>query len=704
MKDNRLEELFSHTPDIPDKLSSKAMMEEIEKKNIRPKKISKGFGVELIAAVFAVIIVAGIVVGNNLLTKPTAQDKETTVQTADGSAGNNSQASTNIPENGHEPAKGIIAIENEEQLKKYFEEIKASDVHIKGENYVYFVGEQEDSVDEYMGADSNMAPTNVATETINGSVNRDDDKNYTGTNTQNSVDEGDIIKNDGRYIYVAGKGFLTIQITDTETMQKTASLSYKKEGHTVALYEIYVSGDTMTVIYSERENKSEEGYRYYGGYYNYHINNETKADIYDISDRSKPKKLRTLTQDGYFLTSRMVGDKLYMVTNFSKTIEEDEEYYLPEINGENVPYTSVVHFDEKANVYTVISGTDIREKDAKTQSLSILTSSSDIYCSENNIYLLTRYYGSSSNKTLIRKIALENDKISCVATGEVLGTYDDKYSFDEYEGKLRAVTTYYDFKEYRNKCALYIFNERLEETGKVDDITDGLDEQVKAVRFMGEKAYVITFEQTDPLFIIDLSDEKSPKVAGELYMPGYSTYLHPLGDTLLMGIGYGGDESGADMGKLKIALFDVSDMTKPAILDEYVIKSSNSEANYEPKALIHFPAKNIIGIPVTVYNSAVYASGETQSFAVITYSDNKLSSVEGFVHERDSRGDYYGSFFRGTCIGDRLYTVDDFMIIEHSLTKGEKLRECEFFTAEDIEKMTENKGMVVVTSSAELPG
>lgn len=700
MKDNRLEELFSHTPDIPESLSSKALTDKIEKKGISPKKKSKGFGIELIAAVFAVIIVAGIVAGSNHLTKPTAQDKETTVQTS----GSASQSGISTPENGAEPAKGVIAIENEEQLKKYFEDIGASDVSLKGNGYVYFAGTADDeSVDSATGSNSDMAPTYAASESVNGSANRGDDKNYTGTNTQNSVDEGDIVKNDGRYIYVAGKNLKTIEITDTETMQKISSLSYRKEGYNSVLHEIYVSGDRMTVIYAESENGNDNGYRYYGAYYGYGAYNETKADIYNISDKSKPEKLRTLTQDGYFLTSRMIDGKLYIVTNYSKALEEDEEYYLPEINGKEVPCTSVVHFDEKANVYTVISGTDTKEKDAETESLSILTSSSDIYCSENNLYLLTRYYGRTSDKTLIRKITLENGKISCRATGEVTGTYDDKYSFDEYEGKLRAVTTYYDVKEYRNKCALYVLDEKLTEIGKVDDITDGLDEQVKAVRFMGQKAYVITFEQTDPLFIIDLSDAKAPKVVGELYMPGYSTYLHPLSDTLLMGIGYGGDDKGADMNKLKIALFDVSDMTKPVILDEYVIKNSYSDANYEPKALIHFPAKNIIGIPVTVYSSSIFRSGEMQSFAIIKYADNKLSSVEGFLHEGENHGNYYGSFFRGTCIGDKLYTVDDYMLIEHSLSDGKKLRSCEFYTAKELEEMTKSSGTVVMTSSAALP-
>ncbi len=698
MKDELFKEYFSHTPDLPENLSKENMIKKLEESNIKPvRKVKKQFSVELAAAVFAVIIIAAVAIGfDRIDTKP---QQAGDAVTSDNSGSSSSDIAVS-PENITEAPKDMVAIENEAQLKEYFKEIKSGDFYyLKGETYVYFA--PESSAEANTGSapaqdDSDMSPTIAATDTLNSSVNRGD-KGHTGTNTQNSVDEGDIIKNDGRYIYVAGKNMLTIEITDTESMENVSSISYNKDNYSVCLHEIYVSGDTLTVIYAESENKKDEAYRFYG-YYNYYSSNETKADIYDISDRSKPKKLRTITQDGNFLTSRMLDGKLCMVTNYSKNLEEDEEYYLPEINGEEVPCTSVIHFEEKASVYTVVTMTDTKTENAKTESLSILTSSSDIYCSENNLYLLTRYY-SSQNKTYIRKLALNSDKIICTASGEIDGAYDDKYSFDEYEGKLRAVTTSYDIKEYRNKCALYILDEELKQIGVVDDITKGLDEQVKAVRFMGEKAYVITFEQTDPLFIIDLSDEKAPKVAGELYMPGYSTYLHPLSDTVLMGIGYGGDDNGADMGKLKIALFDVSDMTKPAILDEYVIKNGSSDANYEPKALIHFPQKNIVGIPVTVYNSAVYSSGSVQSFAIITYADNKLSSVEGFTHDRESHSSYYGSFFRGTCIGDKLYTVDDYKIVEHSLETGEKERECAFFTAEELDKLSKNSGYAVVVTS-----
>ncbi len=130
---------------------------------------------------------------------------------------------------------------------------------------------------------------------------------------------------------------------------------------------------------------------------------------------------------------------------------------------------------------------------------------------------------------------------------------------------------------------LYILDEKLNELSKIEDIAK--DEQVYSARFIGKTGYVVTYKQTDPLFSIDLSDPKNPQIIGELKIPGFSEYLHPYGDGLLLGIGMDVDETGTITNGVKLSMFDISNPEDVAEVQKYVMEDCYStNVTYEYKA------------------------------------------------------------------------------------------------------------------------
>lgn len=705
MKDKYTEDLFGSVPEMPEALSKDSILEKIEKRNIIPKKPEKkkDNSFAFIAATFAVLLIGALALtgGFGNTTDPVVQEQGTTAhQTAKVPVKPAPVMKQELPE-------GIYTFESREQVEEYFK-------YVSEKNYYFYYSTGGSAVDFEDGALKNEMAEEIVTYPVADSVTGSVNGSYTDTNTQNGADEGDVIKTDGRYLYIVShvNTVSYVKIVDTKDMKVLAELPYNNSDGYNLSGEIYIKGDRLVVLYNKfayLENGVYHGfvcYDYYGG------DGETLADVYDISDRAKPEKLFTVSQSGSVISTRMIGNVLYTITRYTEFPdgENDDYYCVPSVNGSAVDCKEIIHFDEETvSTYTVITATDIINEKAERGSLSILTNSTGLYCSEENLYLARNMYDGISDKTFLTKISLNGTEIKCEASGEVEGCYNDKYSFDEKDGYLRIVTTKYDYEAFCQICSLYILDENLETVSKIDDITDGLNEEVKAVRFIGEKAYVITFAQTDPLFVLDLSDVNNPEVKGKLFMPGYSTYLHPVRDGVLLGVGYDGDENSEDMSKLKIALYDVSDMNNPKILDEFIINNGYTDVNYNAKALIHFPAKNIVGIPVTVHSYNGYGN-PVRSFAIISYEGDKLTTVSGFVHETESKY-YYGGFFRGTCIGDNLYTIDTCAVIEHRLSDGEKLRECILATDEELYpevnvedyKGDADKGVVVATSSAYIP-
>jgi hypothetical protein len=191
-------------------------------------------------------------------------------------------------------------------------------------------------------------------------------------------------------------------------------------------------------------------------------------------------------------------------------------------------------------------------------------------------------------------------------------------------------------------------------------MVDGLGdtEQIYSVRFMGEVGYVVTFRQTDPLYVIDLSDPAAPEMVGELKIPGYSAYLHPLGDGLLMGVGQDATEDGRVEGT-QISIFDVSDPSEPRRLDTFTLDSgSNSEIEYDHHAFLY--RDGLAVIPVQQYwwdeeSDSVFMG----AIALRVGEDGDLAKAGEIVHPGgdDDNWDWRAQIRRSLVVGHSVYTV-----------------------------------------------
>ena len=182
-------------------------------------------------------------------------------------------------------------------------------------------------------------------------------------------------------------------------------------------------------------------------------------------------------------------------------------------------------------------------------------------------------------RTYIVKVDLNLEPL---ADGEIPGRLLNQFSMDEYRDYLRVATTFGDEND------LYVLDERLKVAGKITGF--GEDERIYAVRFIGDRGYIVTFRETDPFFVIDLSDPKNPEIRGELKIPGFSSYLHPVSEHLILGVGREGSY-------VKLSLFDVSDAANPKEISRYTLKESWSEVLYNHHAFLMDSKHGIFFLP-----------------------------------------------------------------------------------------------------------
>jgi len=280
-----------------------------------------------------------------------------------------------------------------------------------------------------------------------------------------------------------------------------------------------------------------------------------------------------------------------------------------------------------------------------------------------------------SAKTIIHKISIDEDKIEYVAKGSVPGRLLNQFSMDENEDRFRVATTTEYYTQYQGMVrtnSVYILDEQLNIVGGLDEIAP--DESIFSARFMGDRLYLVTFQQIDPFFVIDLSTD-TPKILGELKIPGFSNYLHPYDEEHVIGIGRDTKEIGEDRVQqlgIKIALFNVADVNNPKVTDDIVIgdSSTQSEALYNHKAFFFDKTKGILSIPI---------NGDSQKLDDITSAKNiapdynrwsgfyvfgldKTNGVnlKGTITHSDGDSRYYGmSNARTFYIDDVLYTASE---------------------------------------------
>jgi len=294
-------------------------------------------------------------------------------------------------------------------------------------------------------------------------------------------------------------------------------------------------------------------------------------------------------------------------------------------------------------------------------------------------------------KTVVHKIALQDGQIHFEKTGEVPGSVLNQFSMDESGGYFRIATTrgnlwsqYLTDEEKKSFSNLYVLDADMKIVGSLTNLAP--EERIYSVRFMQNRAYMTTFEQVDPLFVIDLLDPKAPKVLGKLKVPGFSNYLHPYDENTLIGIGKDTMQNsyGSVVTKgIKISLFDVSDVSNPKEKTTATLGDGGSDsiALYDHKAFLFSKEKNLLAIPVSLRESIGGESWGKLTFsgaAVFEITADKIE-LKGKIDHSDGGAPAESDFFwgynyydnnvlRSLYIGDVLYTFSNIYLKAHALS------------------------------------
>ncbi|MGB5926154.1 MAG: beta-propeller domain-containing protein, partial [Dehalococcoidia bacterium] len=401
------------------------------------------------------------------------------------------------------------------------------------------------------------------------------------------VDEADIVKTDGMYIYLAS-GNKTIIVRAYPPDQAQVLSEIELEGTVIG---IFINEDRLVVFEEETPYYPYHDVRWEGvdKMYVPYRSPKTYIKVYDVSDRANPQLEREISANGQYISSRMIGDYAYVVTN-EPVYEEEGEVNLPKIhcggNETEIPAEDIYYSDvsDYYYMYTTIIAINTQNDDQEPAYETILLgASSTLYVSTNNIYLTFPVWGTDilgrevwdSPRTSIHRLHIEGAEVDYVASGEVPGMMLNQFSMDEYDSHFRVATTTYG-ETTRNH--VYILDMGLTIVGSVEDLAPG--ETIYSARFMGERGYLVTFRQVDPLFVIDLSDPNNPRELGYLKVTGYSDYLHPYDENHLIGIGKETTEEGefAWYQGVKISLFDVSDVNNPQEISKLEIGDRGTDS------------------------------------------------------------------------------------------------------------------------------
>jgi uncharacterized secreted protein with C-terminal beta-propeller domain len=350
----------------------------------------------------------------------------------------------------------------------------------------------------------------------------------------------------------------------------------------------------------------------------YHTDVYTFLNVYDVSNKATPTLTRNLTGSGSYFNSRMIGNNVYTVVSQGATVWGNEVTLPTVSDGKQetaITPQSIYYADMNESNYctfTSFYGVDISDESAAPTNLTVVMGgASTMYVSPDNIYVTYPLWTPQGDYTSIYRIAINGLQLSFEAKGSLPGSLLNQYSLDEYNGYLRLATNWQGITTdaINNQVGtkmnnVYVLDPTLTVTGKLEGLAQ--NENLHSVRFMGDKCYLVTFKKTDPLFVIDVSGSGNPTVLGELKIPGYSDYLHPYGQTHLIGLGKetvaAEEDDFAWYQGLKLALFDVSDVNHPRQISNVTIgdRGTDSSALWDPHAFLFDGTNGLLVIPVNL--------------------------------------------------------------------------------------------------------
>jgi len=484
------------------------------------------------------------------------------------------------------------------------------------------------SLDNRGGLTTGLATTGPASQS-NGASSQS--PTHSETNQQVSgVDELDTVKNDGQYIYTITNNTVAI----VQAYPATDATLVSKVTVNGTLQGIFVVGNKLVIV-SEIPGFP---YPYYGGgakvpalgigapqpsniatIYPIQFSGTTSLFVFDISDHAGPVLTTRVEVNGTLAGARLIGNYVYVVA--TQPVFCYGEILLPEqiINGQAVKAmpVQVYHSDiiDQGYSFTTILGFDTTENNPHPAAkIYLIGTTSTIYVSLHDVYL-TQPVWSQSQQTIVHRISIDGLAINYQATGAVPGHVLNQFSMDEYNGYLRIATTNCCSQSgdptplayapvNQQETNVYVLDESLHTTGKLEGLSPG--EQIYSARFTGDKAYLVTFKRTDPLFVIGLRDPAKPTVLGQLNVTGVSDYLQPYDETHLIGIGQSGTdvvwENAVRFTGLKISLFNVTDPKQPTETSRYLIggPGTSSPAITDHKAVLFDKTLNLLVIPVEI--------------------------------------------------------------------------------------------------------
>lgn len=510
-------------------------------------------------------------------------------------------------------------------------------------------------------------------------------KDYSTTNLQmEGVDESDIAKIDGSYIYTVEDKYIVITDIRDGKLEEVTRFLPKDCGAADRVMEIYVDGDQLILVVqgyetslgesskagSDKENSDKESSDEEiavsddseDSAFCYKMNGKstTQIQVYSIVDRRNPEFEGRLIQDGYYNTSRKIGDVVYLFTQYHMTsdvvgyVEKEYTSVIPKVNGEKVAAGEIYLPESSGESGILVSSLDVNKPDKVLDSKLVISGYAQTYISKDALYLYEEDYDGAMI-TNIAKFALDEGRISGVAATAVRGYVRDTFAINASDGYLRVLTTDYSTEDEVN--ALYILDENLKLTGQLTGIAPG--EEIYAARFMGNTGYFVTYRNTDPLFTVDLSDPAKPEIIGELKVTGFSEYLHFWDDTHLLGIGYESDEKTGNIENIKISMFNIENPGEVTEEAKLVLKDVDySEALYDYKSVIISKDKNLIGLVCEDYSG----SGIKQTYQIYSYENGafkkqaEIPGINGANYE-NVRGMYSGNVFY-LWINDNITSYD----------------------------------------------
>jgi uncharacterized secreted protein with C-terminal beta-propeller domain len=517
---------------------------------------------------------------------------------------------------------------------------------------------------------------------------------FSTTNNQEvDVDEPDLVKTDGKFVYAVADNTLRIVDVTGAAPKVVGELKLDGYGH-----QLLLRNDTMLVVATQ------------GGYYR-PVDGGPTADIasapypgagktivteISVADRAKPAVKRTLTVDGDYVDARQNGGTARIVIDSAPDrIVADE--------GESIDDAI-----DDAKTKTFVGGTVLRSKvSGKTYRrqlvkckqvrhprsfsgldvLTIMTVDLDkglysldrdgvmagaqvVYGSTGSLYVASQRYSRAVEngtdapegiRTEIHRFSVADpEKTVYRASGSVRGFVLNQYAFSEYKGDLRVATTEEPLwfngtqasEQHSGISVLRQDGSRLEQIGRLSGLGKG--ERIYAVRFIEDRGYVVTFRQVDPLFVVDLSKPTEPRLRGELEIPGYSAYLHPVGGDRLLGIGQEATSQGRLIGA-QVSLFDVGDPAKPTRVSQLKFGSGRFGVEDEPHAFLYWDPSKLAVLPLSLYGD----KGESFGGAVGVRVGTNLSEVGRVEHQQRAGDpqDYKPPVSRALVVGDKLYTL-----------------------------------------------